>query len=118
MPRKIRCKEQQKKWNREFYLRNKHARIELNNKKRDEIKEFINAFKASHPCSCGESHIACLQFHHIDSESKEHAISSMIQNMFSLTKIKFEIEKCVVLCANCHFKFHYNERTATYPSVR
>ena len=28
---------------------------------------------------------------------------------FSLEKIKKEIEKCVLLCRNCHADYHYQE---------
>ena len=44
-------------------------------------------------------------------EDKEGGIS---KNTFSwgLEKLKREIAKCILLCANCHTKLHYEERRA------
>jgi hypothetical protein len=55
---------------------------------------------------CGESHPACLDFHHRDPSIKEFTISSKIQG-FSWSRLIKEIEKCDILCANCHRKLHY-----------
>lgn len=68
-------------------------------------KEYIWSYKQDHPCKkCGETDPACLVFHHRKSEEKDNNISSMT----SLRAAKAEIEKCDVLCANCHMKLHYN----------
>lgn len=37
-------------------------------------------------------------------------ISDAVNKGFGLDRIKKEISKCIVLCANCHFKRHYNMR--------
>ena len=31
----------------------------------------------------------------------------MTSNCYTLDKVYNEIEKCIVLCANCHREFHY-----------
>lgn len=61
-------------------------------------------------CVCGikETIPALYDFHHIDKESKLFAISS-ITNKHSLEEIVKELNKCAVLCANCHRKTHYLE---------
>ena len=55
---------------------------------------------------CGEKDIACLDFHHINNKVRD--VSSLIKNE-NLNKVKLEIEKCIVLCSNCHRKLHYKQ---------
>ncbi|QCC55843.1 homing endonuclease associated repeat-containing protein [Natronorubrum bangense] len=57
---------------------------------------------------CAEQDPACLDFHHVDEDEKEMAVGKMISFGYSRDRIKAEIEKCIVLCANCHRKEHYN----------
>ena len=54
--------------------------------------------------SCGYSKcIEALEFHHIDPLNKDFSISSANK---SWDKIKIELGKCVMLCANCHRELH------------
>jgi hypothetical protein len=73
-------------------------------KKREEFKRIKTALKCK---ICGEPHIACLDFHHIDQSLKEGSIG-VIANTYSTKRLLKEIEKCEILCANCHRKLHYN----------
>lgn len=74
-------------------------------------REFLKNYRESHPCeTCKESHIACLDFHHRDPQEKEIEVSIMVRKGMSLERIMKEIEKCMVLCRNCHAKLHYQER--------
>lgn len=74
------------------------------------IRTAIENYKKEHPCiRCGFSDYRALQFHHRDSEQKVFSIGDATQHGFSLMKIMEEIEKCDVLCANCHFTEHYSE---------
>jgi hypothetical protein len=75
------------------------------------IKMLLASLKEQLVCQrCGEDHVACLQFHHIDPSLKDINISQAASNGWSLDRIKSEMAKCNVLCANCHFKEHYNQR--------
>ena len=56
---------------------------------------------------CKETDWRVLEFHHIDLGDKESVLSRMISNNSSIGKILPELEKCVVLCANCHVRYHY-----------
>ena len=84
--------------------------------KYQERKQAINDIKQECKCQkCGESRHYVLDFHHIDPSQKDFTISRMSANRNDMEDIKKEIEKCVVLCANCHREFHYlnehNNRT-------
>lgn len=59
---------------------------------------------------CGENHPACLDFHHVDPSTKDKAVSHMLAKKYSKKRILSEVEKCIVLCANCHRKHHWSER--------
>lgn len=57
----------------------------------------------SKPCEdCGVQYPAhVMQFDHVDG-TKVRAISQMVHRGFSLEKLRAEIEKCEVVCGNCH----------------
>lgn len=59
---------------------------------------------------CGENRLYVLDFHHIDPSEKENTIAHMIKSSSEEKLIK-ELQKCIVLCANCHREFHYLEKT-------
>lgn len=62
--------------------------------------------KAKYNCViCGESHPICLEFHHIDPGTKDGNVSKFLHSK-SIKKSIAEINKCVILCSNCHQKFH------------
>ncbi len=72
--------------------------------------EWINTYKAEHGCTrCPERDPACLDFHHRDGEQKEATISLVVWR-WSLERLKVELAKCDVTCANCHRKLHRDER--------
>lgn len=51
---------------------------------------------------CGyKEHAVALQFDHID-DNKHMNVSDMIRSDYSWITIKLEIDKCEVVCANCH----------------
>ena len=70
-------------------------------------KKFIESQK--HKCAkCGEDRVYILDFHHIDKNKKDFTIGKIKKGNLDL--IQEEIDKCIVLCANCHREFHYLER--------
>lgn len=51
---------------------------------------------------------AALECHHIDPSLKDFNISHhMSGTNVKIEEIFSEIEKCVLLCSNCHNEFHY-----------
>jgi DNA-binding MarR family transcriptional regulator len=61
---------------------------------------------------CGDKNIHHLVFHHNDSELKEININKLRNLSFS--NKKKEIDKCKLLCANCHNEFHNNINDSIY----
>lgn len=73
-------------------------------------REWYRALKSTLGCSiCGESHPACVEFHHTDPSKKEFSIAHGAGQAISKERVLREIEKCDILCANCHRKLHWKE---------
>lgn len=52
---------------------------------------------------CGyDDNPAALEYHHTNKENKFMDVSTMITQGYSTDRIKSELDKCVVLCSNCH----------------
>lgn len=51
---------------------------------------------------------AALEFHHVDSSTKDKQLKNLLQGTWS--KILIELEKCIVLCSNCHREEHWLQR--------
>jgi hypothetical protein len=52
--------------------------------------------------TCGENDPIVLEFDHREPDQKHKAISDMARSGYSLVTIQEEMDKCDVLCANCH----------------
>ena len=59
--------------------------------------------------TCEEKHPACLEFHHEDSEAKSFSIASHINRALTLKDLSNEINKCILICSNCHRKEHHRQ---------
>ena len=51
---------------------------------------------------CGFTDIRALVWHHLDPNEKVKSISEMIRNRVSMDKLQAELDKCELICANCH----------------
>ena len=104
-----RWKEYQRTYHRSWHQRHREKRLTRIYERKAAIYEYVQNLKSQLSCvDCGEQHPATLQFHHLNSEDKVFNISTAARHGTSLNRIKQEIQKCVVLCANCHFIRHYN----------
>lgn len=69
-------------------------------------RRFLIGYKNGQRCAnCPENDIRCLDFHHVDPSNKKYNIGHD-SNLSLVTMVK-EIEKCILLCANCHRKEEY-----------
>ena len=59
--------------------------------------------------SCGyDKYIGCLEFHHMDPTKKDFNLAAA--HCTSFEKIRSELDKCVLLCANCHREEHARQK--------
>lgn len=94
-----------------WYYKNRESEINRKNERRKMLQDWLQSVKDDLSCEmCGESHNACIDFHHTNNEEKDANIGNMPQQGYSKDRILAEIEKCEVLCANCHRKEHYNQK--------
>lgn len=70
---------------------------------------FLQFLRENLSCEkCNENHPACLDFHHVDQKTKTSSIAQMQGSGKSIDLIIKEIQKCIVICSNCHRKEHHN----------
>lgn len=78
-----------------------------------EIRDFVNDLKIRNPCVfCSEPEPCCLDFHHLDPIVKDMDVSYLVRSK-SMKRLLIEIQKCVVVCSNCHRKIHAGLLAAT-----
>jgi len=65
---------------------------------------FVAKEKISSGCKkCGyDKHPSALDYHHKNDKEKFADVSTMVTQGYSTERIQKEIEKCIVLCSNCH----------------
>lgn len=74
-------------------------------KYKEKTNQIIEYKKTLHCKKCGENRYYLLDFHHRNPNEKKYTISNNTRANFET--IKKEIEKCDVLCSNCHREWHY-----------
>ena len=104
------CLECKREYNKQHYKNNKKYYIDKASKRSNRIREWLSRYKCETGCgTCGERHPGCLHFHHRDASDKQFEICDAMLTR-SMASIKLEMEKCDVLCANCHGKLHWEQR--------
>jgi len=78
--------------------------LDKNVRFRRRTQAYVAKRKIDSKCEkCGyNKNPTALEYHHIDKENKFMDISTMITQGYSTDRIEDEIEKCIVLCSNCH----------------
>jgi hypothetical protein len=100
-----------KEMKKKYYDNNKEKLITYQVNRYRELSGIFNEWRKSLVCSkCGENDKACLEFHHCEPAEKEQNVIKMVAR--GLKSVLRELNKCVVVCANCHCKIHaYNQET-------
>ena len=76
--------------------------------RRKKIKEMAITYKGGACEECGYNKCyEALEFHHLDPAEKDFSIGSKGYTR-SWDKVKKELDKCAMLCANCHREAHSN----------
>jgi len=74
-------------------------------------RSWIDEYKREHGCTrCGILDPRVLEFHHPENVRKDFNIADYYYRQFGTEKLKHEIAKCIVICANCHRILHAEKR--------
>lgn len=89
------------KKNKDLYLTRAKTNI-ISSIKRNQ--QFIQDYKSKHPCAdCDRKYpYYVMDFDHRDPRTKIANVSNLTRQAFSLELIQLELEKCDLVCANCH----------------
>ncbi len=88
------------------YSDRKQYLINAVRKRRKLIRERAIEYKGGKCESCGYQRCnEALEFHHSDPKKKGFSISSKGYTR-SWERVKQELDKCMILCANCHRELH------------
>ncbi|WP_436346256.1 homing endonuclease associated repeat-containing protein [Natronorubrum sp. FCH18a] len=91
-----------------WHYRNVEWNTQRSLNRRARHRAWVYKYKQARGCNrCEEDDPACLEFHHLDADEKEMAIGKMITHGYSKSRLESEMEKCEILCSNCHRKEHY-----------
>jgi hypothetical protein len=109
MPYKDPQKEKEYKtlWNKRHYKEHVEEEKKRIFARRDAIAKWYKEYKSKLKCEiCGENSTVCLDFHHRDRKTKDLSVANFRQRGWSAERIKTELDKCIVVCSNCHRKIH------------
>ena len=97
-----------------WFTRSKEKRAEYvkktYKKRYGESKQIMHELKINGCAICGYSECdAALDFHHANPQDKKFRIS-LSHIDYKANKIINELNKCILLCSNCHREIHDKER--------
>ena len=74
-------------------------------KKQKELKQKCVDMKGGKCVFCGyNKYIGSLDFHHTNPNEKKYSISDL--RTYSFDTLKIELDKCILVCRNCHGELH------------
>lgn len=101
---------------RPYYARERERILARLTAHREYLRRKIIEYLQEHPCvDCGERDIVVLEFDHIGEKLGD--VSTLANGGRSWERIKAEIEKCEVRCANCHRKKTTERRLLVSPKM-
>ncbi len=84
------------------YADRRNYNIQAVSKRRRAIKALAIGYKGGRCQLCGyDKYQGALDLHHIDRKRKEFSISDKGHSR-SWERVKKELDKCILVCANCH----------------
>ncbi len=116
------CKDCYKTRGRDYYSKHREKQLGLAKKRKQgyilERKKFFEEIK-NKPCAdCGKIYPPwVMDFDHRDKKLKLGNVSKLaLRKFWSIERIKEEIKKCDLVCANCHRERTYRRLTISMPS--
>jgi len=102
-------KEELQEWHKKYQKEHHEELAKRSKEYRDKnMREFISTYKMGKCCEiCGyKEYPEILQFHHKNKSKKSFTIST--SRFMKPELLRTEIEKCVLICPNCHMWLHYS----------
>lgn len=65
-------------------------------------------------CSVSGLDISCYDFHHLDPTQKDFNLSGLNSARINWKTVEEELDKCILLCANCHREEHSNYKSEKF----
>jgi len=98
-------------------VKRKAAIVRAVKKRRRKVREMAVAYKGGRCQKCGYDRcMESLEFHHVEKNSKSFGISAKGYTR-SWKAIKQELDKCIMLCANCHRELHAGFMESDVPAL-
>lgn len=96
-------RERFKVYHRESYKRNKKQRYAAQVERRHKLQAMVNKIK-DRPCmDClNRFPYMCMEFDHREPALKRLSISTMVAQSYAKEEVLNEINKCDLVCSNCH----------------
>jgi hypothetical protein len=93
----------------------KHGKAYNNKKYRKEFRKWAASLKENKPCTdCDKMfHFAAMQWDHLPKYKKEFNIGSISNGGVSKKRYLEELDKCELVCANCHAVRTFNRRESS-----
>ena len=89
-----------------WYPKNKEKHVSFVKRNKLRVKKFIEEYKRKRSCAdcgfSGDKFPYVLDFDHAKGAAKKFNIGSWSHTVLSIQAIEREIEKCELVCANCH----------------
>ena len=98
-------KNKQKEYQQKHHKRTKKKKRKQQNQLKDKRQHFVleEMQRRGGKCAkCGFSDIRALDWHHLDPTEKVDSISNLERNRVNMDKLQAELDKCELICANCH----------------
>ncbi|WP_459887560.1 homing endonuclease associated repeat-containing protein [Halostagnicola bangensis] len=95
-----------------WHYRHVERNTERTLQRRRRLRKWLNHRKHVRGCpQCSIDTAQCLDFHHADPSEKTMSVCRMVTYGYGRDALQDELSHCVVLCANCHRKRHYDPPT-------
>ncbi len=76
------------------------------------LKRQMVQYKGGECVRCGyKKYFGALEFHHLNPSEKDFNPSSLKRYRFD-DRIKNELDKCILVCSNCHREIHHENRNS------
>ena len=88
------------------YSQERHRRVKRN-------RTSIIARMGGKCSKCGYDKCeSALELHHLDPSIKDEATTKHLRHITDETRLQKELDKCILLCANCHREYHFPDPIA------